>query len=75
MAQTKSAQRKRPDPAHVQKLETLSPEELAVMLGCGRTLAYSILARGLIPSYRVGRNRRVLRADAEAWREAQKARR
>lgn len=47
----------------------LSPEELAVYLGCGRTYAYSLLAGGSIPSIKLGRLRRVRRSDADAFIE------
>lgn len=47
----------------------LSPEELAVYLGCGRTYAYSLLADGTIPSVKLGRLRRVRRVDADAFIE------
>ncbi|MBV9455446.1 MAG: excisionase family DNA-binding protein [Rubrobacter sp.] len=52
-----------PSPEEVRAKETLSPEELAVVLGCGRTIAYRILANAEIPSFRIGRLRKVRRVD------------
>ena len=45
--------------------EVLSPEELAEFLGCGRTYAYQLLADSSIPSFKLGRLRRIRRADVE----------
>ncbi len=50
MAETK----KRPDPAAVREKESLSPEEVAVVLNCGRTMAYKLIADGVIRSFRSG---------------------
>ena len=47
--------------------EFLSPEELADLLKCKRTFAYSILSRGLIPSFKIGRLRRVRRVDVDRF--------
>jgi excisionase family DNA binding protein len=47
----------------------LSPEELAIYLGCGRTYAYGLVADGSIPSVKLGRLRRVRRVDADAFIE------
>jgi excisionase family DNA binding protein len=56
-----------PSPEEVRAKETLSPEDVAVLGGCGRTMAYMLLAEGSIPSFKVGRLRRVRRADAERF--------
>ena len=58
-----------PSPEEVRSKETLSPEDVAVLVGCGRTTAYKLLADGSIPSFTVGRLRRVRRADAERFIE------
>lgn len=47
----------------------LSPEELATYLGCGRTYAYKLIADGAVRSVKLGRLRRVRRADADAFIE------
>ena len=47
--------------------EVLSPEELAEFLGCGRTYAYKLLARGEIRSFKIGRLRRIRRQDVERY--------
>ena len=60
-----------PTPEEVRAKETLSPEDLAVILGCGRTTAYGILATSEIPSFRIGRLRRIRRVDVERYLEAQ----
>jgi excisionase family DNA binding protein len=60
-----------PSSEEVRVKETLSPEDLAVVLGCGRTTAYTILANREIPSFRIGRLRRVRRVDVERYLEAQ----
>ena len=47
--------------------EWLSPTELGLWLGVGRTKTYTLL-RDEIPSYRIGsRTLRVRREDIEAW--------
>jgi excisionase family DNA binding protein len=57
-----------PSPEVVREKETLTPEEMAVMLGCGRTFAYKLLADGVIPNFKIGAKlRRVRRADVEAF--------
>jgi excisionase family DNA binding protein len=56
-----------PSPEEVRAKETLSPEEMAVVLGCGRTMAYRILANSEILSFTIGRLRRVRRADVERY--------
>jgi excisionase family DNA binding protein len=58
-----------PSPQEVRAKETLSPEDLAVLVGCKRTTAYKLLADGSIPSYSVGRLRRIRRADVERFIE------
>jgi excisionase family DNA binding protein len=54
-----------PSPEEVRAKETLSPEDVAVLVGCKRTTAYKLLADGSIASYTVGRLRRARRADVE----------
>jgi excisionase family DNA binding protein len=49
--------------------ELLSPEELADFLGCGRTFAYRLLAEKTIPSFTIGRLRRVRLVDAREFIE------
>jgi excisionase family DNA binding protein len=61
--------RKTPSPAEVADKELLTPEELAVVLGCGRTLAYQLIAERAIPSFTIGRLRRVRRSDVESFVE------
>jgi excisionase family DNA binding protein len=58
----------------VEKMENetrglLSPEQLAGHLGCGRTYAYALLAgpNPAIRSFKIGRLRRIRRADVEAF--------
>ena len=65
------------NPAEVKEKEILTAEELAVVLGCGRTTAYALLRDGEIPSFYVGRLRRVRRQDVDTYidirlKEAQK---
>ena len=45
----------------------LSPEQLADYLGCGRTYVYGLLARGEIPSFKLGKLRRVRQVDVDAY--------
>ena len=45
----------------------MSPEELRQFLGLGRTYTYQLLASGAIPSVRIGRLRKVRRADVEQF--------
>jgi excisionase family DNA binding protein len=47
--------------------QILSPEEVAQYLGCGRTFAFKLLAHGDIPSFTIGRLRRVRRTDLERY--------
>ena len=49
--------------------ELLSPEEMAEMLGCGRTYAYQLLSRREIPSFKLGKLRKVRRRDVERFIE------
>ena len=49
--------------------EVLTPEELAQYLKCGRTYAYQLLANNVIPSFKLGRLRRIRRRDAERFLE------
>ena len=51
--------------------ELLSPEELAGYLGCGRTFAYQLLAQGELRSLKLGRLRKVRRADVDDFIERQ----
>ena len=45
----------------------MSPEELRQFLGLGRTYTYQLLTSGAIPSVRIGRLRKVRRADDERF--------
>ena len=56
-----------PSPEEVRAKETLSPEEMAIVLGCGRTTAYRLLKDSEVPSFTIGRLRRVRRADVERY--------
>lgn len=49
--------------------EWYSPDELWRWLGLGRTKTYELLQSGEIPSYKIGRVRRIRRRDIEAWLE------
>ena len=57
-------------PQAEQTKRLLSAEDLARELGVGRTTAYSLLWRGIIPSVKLGRLRRVRCEDVEAYIEA-----
>lgn len=48
----------------------MNPEEVRQYLGLGRTYTYRLLATGAIPSVRIGRLRKVRRADLEEFIEA-----
>jgi excisionase family DNA binding protein len=50
--------------------ELMSPDEVRQYLGLGRTYTYRLLAVGAIPSVRIGRLRKVRRADLERFIEA-----
>ena len=47
--------------------EWMTPEELRVWLGIGKTKCYEMLSRGEVPSYKVGKLRRIRRSDVERW--------
>lgn len=47
----------------------LNPEQLATYLGIGRTMAYQILAQKRIPSFTIGKLRRVRRSDVDRYVE------
>jgi len=49
--------------------EWFTTDELIRWLGLGRTKTYELLRSGEIPSYRIGRVRRIRRQDVEAWLE------
>ena len=48
----------------------LTTDEFVHWLGIGRTKAYELLAAGEIPSYKIGRLRRIRRQDVEVWLES-----
>ena len=52
--------------------EWYSPDELWRWLGLGRTKTYELLQSGEIPSYKIGRVRRIRRQDIEEWLERNK---
>lgn len=60
-------------PEALQK-EWLTTDELVRWLGIGRTKASELLASGEIPSYKIGRVRRIRRRDVEAWLESNRFR-
>lgn len=49
--------------------EWFTADELIRWLGLGRTKTYSLLRSGEIPSYKIGRVRRIRRQDIETWLE------
>ena len=49
--------------------ELLSPEQLAKRLGIGRTFAYQLLAKKRIPSFTIGKLRRIRKADVDRYVE------
>lgn len=51
--------------------DVLTPDEVAQHLKCGRTKTYELIAQNAIPSFRVGRLRRVRLADLEAYIDEQ----
>lgn len=53
--------------------EWYSPDELWRWLGLGRTKTYELLQSGEIPSYKIGRVRRIRRQDIEAWLECNRS--
>jgi excisionase family DNA binding protein len=54
-------------PDERQRREVLSPDQLAEYLGCGRTTAYQLLREGRIPSFKVGRLRRIRTGDVDHY--------
>ena len=60
--------------AGVESKEWFTTDELVRWLGLGRTKTYEMLRSGEIPSYRIGRIRRIRRQDIEAWLESNKFR-
>ena len=56
----------------VEQKEWFTTDELVRWLGLGRTKAYEMLRSGEIPSYKIGRIRRIRRRDVEAWLERNK---
>ena len=58
----------------VEQREWMSPEQVATYLGIGRTNVYALIKSGALPSYRLGKHRRVRRADVEAYMETLKVR-
>ena len=54
-------------PDEPQRREVLSPDQLAEYLGCGRTTVYELLRERRIPSFTVGRLRRIRRCDVERY--------
>ena len=58
----------------VEQKEWFSTDELVRWLGLGRTKAYEMLRSGEIPSYKIGRIRRIRRQDVDAWLERNKYR-
>jgi excisionase family DNA binding protein len=61
--------RKGPETRTSARDELLSPEQLAAHLGIGRTLTYQILAQKRIPSFTIGKLRRVRRVDVDRYVE------
>ena len=55
------------EPDEVQRREVLTPEQLADYLGCGRTTAYQLLREERIPSFKVGRLRRIRATDVDRF--------
>ncbi len=49
--------------------EFLTVEQVRKLLQVGRTFAYYLVKSGELPSYRVGRLRRIRRRDVEEWLE------
>ncbi len=60
--------------AGVEQKEWFTTDELVRWLGLGRTKTYEMLRSGEIPSYKIGRIRRIRRQDIEAWLERNKFR-
>lgn len=55
--------------AGVESKKWFTTDELVRWLGLGRTKTYEMLRSGEIPSYKIGRVRRIRRQDVEAWPE------
>lgn len=53
----------------------LSPADVAKLLGIKRSTVYELARAGRIPSIRIGRAVRFLRADLEAWIQDQRTHR
>ncbi len=51
----------------------LRVEEAAEVAGLSRAQMYKLVLSGVVPSIKVGRSRRVLRASLEAWAQEQLA--
>ena len=51
----------------------VTPEQMAAMLSIPRTKAWGLLHGNAIPSFKIGRSRRVRVADVKAWAERQAA--
>lgn len=49
--------------------EVFSPLQAASYLGCGRTYLYKLMAGGDIPSFKLGKLRRIRRKDLDAYVE------
>lgn len=47
--------------------EVFTPEEAAVYLGVKRSFLYELMADGRLPSFKIGRLRRIRRDDAEMF--------
>lgn len=60
--------------AKEQRQEWFTADELIRWLGLGRTKTYELLRSGEIPSYKIGRVRRIRRQDIEAWLEQNRCR-
>jgi excisionase family DNA binding protein len=54
--------------------EFINPDELCQWLGLGRTLVFSVLLSGDLPSFKVGRRRLIRRGDVLSWLETKKYR-
>jgi excisionase family DNA binding protein len=49
--------------------QLFSPEQLADYLGIGRTFAYQLLAQKRIPSFTIGKLRRIRKTDVDRYIE------
>ncbi|AJM78080.1 DNA-binding protein [Rathayibacter toxicus] len=45
----------------------LTPEEVAEMLGIGRSTVYNLIGEHLLRSFKIGRSRRVLVSDVQEY--------